>query len=592
MKNVRSFTLCILLVVLAILFSACKGEPEPQGPQQSEFSSDSGSAPTGPAELVLVADGKTEYRIITPGGASDEVNNAATALFYAFEDAGVTIEMIPDWAQDGDDPTKRATKEILIGDTNREESEELGKGLLNDDYVIATKGERVIIRGGGDGATALACSLFVSEYIKDIKNGVVIPTGTLKENKATYPITSLKLGAQSVEECCIVYTTSAYRAAAETLRDEIAKNAGFVLPVVSASNATEHSIFVGAPKTADDVAPCTAAKFLASDKDSLKHYIEQKDGALLLAGYSDWMVEDAVANFVSRYIDGKSGDVVVPELDEEHDILASVPVTDSADVRIMTFNTHGDIGENPQARYPLIYETVRKYLPDVVGFQEANKPIHNNVLESLTSVYAHVSKYHSYGSVLTYTPIMYRKDTLDLIDSGAEFLRSRYTGTNSKAYSWAVFEFKATGKRFIVINLHGAIISAAYNLEGMTNAVEGAEWRRDNVAQIHEKATQLKEKHGALPVFLIGDFNFNSSSAAYSDATALGYVTAEKTATKHKETGSKTTHGIGSIPPAGKSIDHIFYQGATTAIAHYIVRDKVALSASDHCPVYCDAKLN
>ena len=88
MKNVRFFTLCIVLAMLTALFSACKEEPGPQNPQQSELNSDSESVsdvPAEPTELILVADGKTEYRIIRPDAASIEVKDAVTELFYAFK---------------------------------------------------------------------------------------------------------------------------------------------------------------------------------------------------------------------------------------------------------------------------------------------------------------------------------------------------------------------------------------------------------------------------------------------------------------------------------------------------------------------------
>lgn len=596
MKSKRHTFLLLTIVALLLCNVLCGCNDEKNPPLEESADSQSESLqetdePTSP-ELVIAEKGTSIFHLVRPENASTEIVDASKKVYEALAAVGINVEFGVDWEDYDADPKDRYRYEILIGHTNREESDALGKELLNEDYVIATQNDKLVICGGGDEATAIACSRFIADYVMNCKGSIVLQRGELLRYTTTYDITAFKLDGVDVKDYSIVYTVFTYKEAATRLRDEIAKYTGRVFPVVTMSKAGDKRIIVGAPENASAVAPCTAEKFFALPDNSTNHVIEQKDGTLLLAGKNEYAVLDAVETFSATYLQSTKGELNIPDVSTEHTLFVATPLADGADVRIMTFNTLGTNGDNPSVRFPLIFETVRRYLPDVVGFQEANKTIHSAVLEDLTDVYDFVNKYHDAGAPVNYTPIMYRKDKFNCIAGGVEFLRSRYTGTNTKSYSWAVLELKSTGKRFIVLNLHGALISPAYNLEGMTNAVEGAAWRRDNVAQLHERAVKLQTKYGALPTFLIGDFNFNKAAAAYSDATALGYVTAEKTATQHKETGTKTTHGIGSAPPSGKSIDHIFYQGNTTVFTHYIVRDETALAASDHCPVYCDAKLN
>lgn len=149
--------------------------------------------------------------------------------------------------------------------------------------------------------------------------------------------------------------------------------------------------------------------------------------------------------------------------------------------------------------------------------QEAPKTVHSQIIDKISDVYAEAQKWHEGGTIVNYTPILYRKDKYKVIEAGVVFLRSRYTETNTKSMSWAVLETIETGERFIVTNLHGALIMATYNIPG-SNSVEGAAWRVDNVAQMLEKLDELKAKYGDLPTLSTGDYNFNADAQAYKDA--------------------------------------------------------------------------
>lgn len=214
----------------------------------------------------------------------------------------------------------------------------------------------------------------------------------------------------------------------------------------------------------------------------------------------------------------------------------------------MTYNLLGT-GENYTERYPYVIATIRRYLPDILGLQEAPKTVHSQIIDKISDVYAEAQKWHEGGTIVNYTPILYRKDKYKVIEAGVVFLRSRYTETNTKSMSWAVLETIETGERFIVTNLHGALIMATYNIPG-SNSVEGAAWRVDNVAQMLEKLDELKAKYGDLPTLSTGDYNFNADAQAYKDAIAGGLRDAETVATVSRVTGIKTTHTVGASPVA------------------------------------------
>ena len=233
-------------------------------------------------------------------------------------------------------------------------------------------------------------------------------------------------------------------------------------------------------------------------------------------------------------------------------------------------------------------------MPDVVGFQECNADQHANVINQLKDSYVLAQRTHEGGTVI-YTPIIYLKDKYTQIESGVQWLDSRYTGTNTKSIAWVVLKSNETGKIFAVVNMHGAVISTDYKgFETMPSSERSKlvnEWRVDNVRQMLDVRTEIQNKHGNIAVFFTGDFNFNSDSDAYRATKAAGLTEAEVSATGKKVTGYASYSGTaGKAPGVGKSIDHIFYHpDEATALRHHIARDEVyEYSASDHCAVWAD----
>jgi len=270
-----------------------------------------------------------------------------------------------------------------------------------------------------------------------------------------------------------------------------------------------------------------------------------------------------------------------------------ISLTEGAELRIMTFNVLGS-GQEPKKRYPHIQETILTYMPDVVGFQECNADQHGNVINQLKDYYTLAQRSHADGTLI-YTPIIYLTEKYTQIDSGVEWLDSRYTGTNTKSIAWVVLKSKETGKTFAVVNMHGAVISTDYKgFEDMPSAERSKlvnEWRVDNVRQMLKVRDNIKAKHGDIAVVYTGDFNFNSDSAAYSETKKAGLTEAEVSATGKKTTGFASFSGTAGVAPgAGKTIDHVFYDpDEATALRHHIARNEIyEYSASDHCAVWAD----
>jgi len=264
-------------------------------------------------------------------------------------------------------------------------------------------------------------------------------------------------------------------------------------------------------------------------------------------------------------------------------------------MRIMSFNTQG-VTKDADERFPYIIESILLYLPDILGIQEAGKKIHANVIEKINNYYAVACDMHENGPV-NYTPILYRMDKFNVVDAGVEWLDSRYTGTNTKSVSWAVFKCKCdnSGMQVGVVNMHGAVLSNKYIGYEETTREERHEvctvWRVDNVRQMLGIKDRLIDEFGDMPFILMGDFNCGSDSEAYKAMINAKLCEAETTASDLFSSGKQTIHEIGQLPIDGISIDHIFGTSDIIFDLYGVGNTAHDLLSSDHCPIFTDVSI-
>lgn len=267
-------------------------------------------------------------------------------------------------------------------------------------------------------------------------------------------------------------------------------------------------------------------------------------------------------------------------------------------LRIMTFN----LLASPDifSRANEIIKTVKTYLPDVAGFQEATAAHYLTAIRKLTKNcgYGKANRIKNYGGgLINYTPILYREDKLTLSDSGGKVFDSRWKFTGTKSYNYAVFTENESGKSFAVINSHISLVRDKYNLRMQgypadvdRNELEN-EWQTDNVRELKELCRSLTEKHGKIPTFLVGDFNFDRGCAAYGEMTGF-CRDIETTAKNRTENINSYRKKVGNGIRKGMPIDHIFILKNTASAINHIIDTKASLFASDHSPVIADVMLN
>ncbi len=182
-------------------------------------------SPKGRARPVELK-GLEEYTIVYKTGIGSEIFRAIRSLMQRIEDvSGVTLDYGEDYTRAGESvPTD--TKEILIGDTNREESASYNLDI--NDFGIWYENGRLVIRGGSDEALIRAIEYFTEEYVTE--EGVMRPRSRVLSLEE-YPYGEMLLNGVDIYEYTIVRDARS-EAIATILRDAIAEATGACLKIV------------------------------------------------------------------------------------------------------------------------------------------------------------------------------------------------------------------------------------------------------------------------------------------------------------------------------------------------------------------------
>ena len=189
-----------------------------------------------------------------------------------------------------------------------------------------------------------------------------------------------------------------------------------------------------------------------------------------------------------------------------------LPTRASDEVGVMTFNLRYDVTSNDymalSVRGPHLMELIDKYDPDSIGFNEATA----NWMSWLRSRmadrgYAYVGVGRDTATDATsskadsneYSPVFYKVDKFDLIDSGTFWLSKTPATPKTKGWgsgynricTYAVLRNKTTGETYAHFSTHLCFNEAQEN----------------SVFVIESYIRAVLEKHGNIGVVLSGDFN-------------------------------------------------------------------------------------
>lgn len=555
-----------------------------------------------PQDTTAAAEVKTidlsKYIVVRPESCESALLSAATAFRVELSDlCGTQIRIADDWVKKGDSPDND-NYEILLGGTNRSQSVSAAESLDAGDFIIEAVDNKIVICGGSDKATVAAMEYFRAHCLVD---GKAVIEGKIEQRKQ-YSVVDATIGGVPVEQFTIVYpyraTNNEGKNVAQSLQNMLLEYTGKKLEIVNDKQAAAaHEIIIG--ETTREY----SGELYKKAYGAYDYHIEFKDGRMYFAGES-FGLQYCIKYLVDVYFGFGSS---VPEnLSASGSMYGHqiYNIENGGDVRIMSNNVWDcnsnkpaweALGEDCSAKNRAIglAATYMAYAPDVICLQEMSILMIGYIRKHLKdNGFAYDLLTYTVGSDADNTCILYRTDTLNLLDKG----HHEYTyGNNggSKSYTWGYFEQKATGKKFAALSTH-----MWYKSE---SAEPGSNKHRENqAAEIVAEMDKVIEKYGC-PVFVMGDFNTRTNSEAFRVFLNGGfkntYQLASVYADNHQGRHSCNADGFaleGSPGTyTGDAIDHILLKngGDTKIYTFDHARPYFYIKLSDHYPVFVDATL-
>lgn len=284
-------------------------------------------------------------------------------------------------------------------------------------------------------------------------------------------------------------------------------------------------------------------------------------------------------------------------------------------VRLMTHNVWNHDGNSPfwgeeseacsaPVRVKSLFRVYRETCPDVIGCQEASALMGDLLREGFCR--EPVDYTLIWGR---YTPILYRADRLELIDSAfgtyplsIEGFEGSFNDCQSKAWNIGVFRVKESGKCFIFATTHlwwKRSPKTEADIEANDCQVGSDEAREQQIRMLLARLGTFCEKY-ACPAVLVGDMNTGYRSGAMEAVRADGFRHAHDIATDYAEeavgyhycfhSGYETVY---YDKPFEEAIDHIYVKGEKEGAVLRFERYSPSyyFTVSDHSPAYIDLEL-
>ncbi len=147
----------LVLTALVLVFASC-GENKTEVNQTGDL-------------VAIVENSQSNYSIIRPREGSKLEANAAVGIRSAInESAGINLAIA------NDNMSEPAEMEILVGKTNRKESQDVYKQLKENEFAIKWVGKKLVIAGYDDKMMTRAYDYFINNFVSG-KTTIALPEG-------------------------------------------------------------------------------------------------------------------------------------------------------------------------------------------------------------------------------------------------------------------------------------------------------------------------------------------------------------------------------------------------------------------------------
>lgn len=159
MKSIKQVILILLVCTMVLGLTACKTDG---GGQESDISG-----------TVVPAEDLNFFgcNVIRPQKASEKLLGEISSCYAKI--IMLSDDRMSSYESDESIEADSKTPEILIGHTNRPETQEVLSKLSSDEYAVAVVGRKLVITGKNDTTTIMAIKYFVKNYLKPDTTGVL-----------------------------------------------------------------------------------------------------------------------------------------------------------------------------------------------------------------------------------------------------------------------------------------------------------------------------------------------------------------------------------------------------------------------------------
>ena len=486
----------VLAAATLLSLAACNTDQGKEPTNTTTATEEVTQPPVLEQEITFPKSEMSRFKIVYADGSSDEVVNSATSLSkLILSSCGYEPIITNDFIREGSSTFCEYEYEILVGETNREESISFIQSIRQDDKAYTCIGTKILI-GARDDKLLMEC---IDEFCVQVvmgkkKDEMFFRSEWATYKAATYATDTLTVNGIAIQDYTIIHPVknSAFeKALAEKLQLAIADATGYILPIEADTKAKDDrpELRIGAAVKGNDDKSCAEGA----------GYTKGSGNTVYLYGTTP--ATNGLA--VEAFVDAIAANTRNSACELTYGAKKTVEWDRSTTVA-MTFNVL-TVDLTP-LRKDAVVATILRTLPDVFGVQEAN-PNWMSLLDSrLGAYYGHVGTGTGGGSTGEHVAIFYSRERYNLIEGNTYWLtdtpeeNSVMPGTDwPRVFTYVVLEDKVTGEQFLHLNVH---------LDTASSDIRYAE------AEILMK---FLKNYNHLPVILSGDLN------AYADSKEMQY---------------------------------------------------------------------
>ena len=527
----------IATAVVLIVLGGQKGE-EPEGSEEPEENY---------AQISI--EDISKYTLICAAGTS---NKTMTQYWQLRSQIEKMCGVKPDTETDNNvEPTEF---EILVGNTDREESKTFLSNLLWDDYGYAIVGNKIVIAGHTEEGTTNAIKHFL-EHIKGEGHETVFFS-----NKNQYlfhhPYISdtFMLNGIDVSRAKIVVNqeSGSDLQIAKTLSEKSLALCGRSPKIVTDFDVKDGDsiVIIGVSALVPDAMQAEWDASYATTEGKSAYYVGKENNVM-------WIYTSVMEGY------GAINRDLLPQIQPETATSATLStglVKLPQLFTVMSFNVF--VSQFNTARKDRVVATIRENAPSIFGVQEANDAWMTALRTDLGNEYASVGVGRDTDLRGEYSAIFYRKDLFTLVDHGTKWLSNTpdeagskyqipgtsYVANCPRVMTYAVLERQTDGVQFLYVNTH-------LDHNGSNNETVASQIRKDQIEILLSQIEEVKQLHGELPTIVTGDFNVSPGASPYKAMTDGGYLDASRVTWAGE---IQNTYNGMDDDYAGAIIDYIF----------------------------------